>query len=364
VFASGEIGMRHVEVIAALLGTSAAERLPTGTWADAERQLAAHAPDYTPAELHTWGTQLISLLDQDGPEPDDRPDPQINELHITRHKNRPGGSIRARFEDPEMFERIHTVLDTHGRPRDADDTRTPAERQAEGLAEVCGYALAHAPTQVLPETGGRRPQLVVTIRLEDLERRARTAMLEFGGQTSPEALRMLACDAAVIPVVLGGNGEPLDIGRVTRTIPDGLRRAVTARDGGCAHPGCHLPPAWCQIHHIVPWAADGHTKIDNLVMVCTAHHRLVHHSGWEIHMTDGRPEFVPPGWIDPWRRPRRKPDLTDLVDIGAIPDVVVRPPVADVTELSDSGSGAPVPSVEFGPPAPRTADFADLDTIG
>ncbi|MQA15559.1 MAG: DUF222 domain-containing protein [Pseudonocardiaceae bacterium] len=93
------------------------------------------------------------------------------------------------------------------------------------------------------ETGGRRPHLNVLLRLEDLERRCRSAMLDFGGTLSPESLRMLACDAAVVPIVMDGTGQPLDVGRVTRTIPDGLRRAVAARDRGCAHPGCGRPPS-------------------------------------------------------------------------------------------------------------------------
>ncbi len=352
-FAAGEISMRHVEVIAGLLATPAAERIPAEKWAAAEQELAGHAPDYTPAELHTWGTQLIEALDDDGPEPDDRPEPQINELRLTRHQHRPGGRIRGRFDDAEMFDRVAAALDTHGRPRDADDTRTPPERQAEGLAEVCGYALAHAPARVLPETGGRRPQLVVTIRLADLERRARTGWLEFGGPTTPAALRMLACDAGVLPVVLGGNGEPVDVGRAMRTVPEGLRRAVTARDRGCAHPGCDLPPAWCQIHHIVPWAHGGPTTIDNLVMLCATHHRLVHHSRWDVRIAGGRPEFVPPGWIDPWRRPRRKPDLTRVADLGvlgAASDADARPSLADFTVLPDDDAGT----------RPTVADFHAL----
>ncbi len=346
VFASGETSMRHVEVIASVLTTSAAERLAPSVWADAEQQLAAHAADYTPAELHTWGTQLVALLDQDGPEPDDpdRPEPQINELHLVRHRGRPGGSLRGRFEDPEMFERIRTVLDTHARPRDPDDPRTPAQRQAEGLAEVCGYALAHAPTQVLPETGGRRPQLIVTVALEDLERRARTGMLEFAGQTTPAALRLLACDASVIPVVLGGRGEPLDVGRAMRTIPESLRRAVTARDRGCAHPGCDLPPAWCQIHHIIPWEHHGPTAIDNLVMLCPTHHRLAHHSEWQIRIQHGRPEFIPPGWIDPRRRPRRQPDLTGVAGQPTAPE-----PPERVGATMSAGAGTPIGDDRRGP---------------
>ena len=118
---------------------------------------------------------------------------------------------------------------------------------------------------------------------------------------------MLACDAAVVPIVMNGKGQPLDIGRATRTIPDGLRRAVTARDRGCAYPGCGRPPSWTECHHIIPWEHGGPTTLPNLVMLCRAHHRLLHLADWVVRIHDGLPEFIPPAWIDPDRRPRRKP---------------------------------------------------------
>ncbi|MGI9002211.1 MAG: DUF222 domain-containing protein [Pseudonocardia sp.] len=76
------------------------------------------------------------------------------------------------------------------------------------------------------------------------QERARAAMLDFGGTLTPETLRMLACDAAVVPIVMNGLGQPLDVGRSKRTIPDGLRRAVAARDRGCAFPGCGRTVSW------------------------------------------------------------------------------------------------------------------------
>ncbi|MBA3574851.1 MAG: DUF222 domain-containing protein [Pseudonocardiales bacterium] len=185
----------------------------------------------------------------------------------------------------------------------AHDQRTTPQRQAEALADACAYVLDHDDD--LPETGGRRPQLTVIVRLEDLEQRARSAMLEFGGTLTPASLRMLACDAGVIPAVMNGAGQPLDIGRASRTIPDGLRRAVTARDRGCAHPGCDRPPSWSEIHHIREWQHGGPTDINNLVMLCKAHHRQIHHTDWEIRNRDGLPEFIPPRWIDPTQTPRR-----------------------------------------------------------
>lgn len=313
VFDAGRTSLRHVEVVAKVLGTRAAERLAPEVWAAAEAELAAHADEYTPTELQTWGTELVEKLDQDGPEPDDRPEPEINELRLVRHRNRPGGKITGRFDDAAMFDTIATVIDAKSKPTSSEETREPAQRQAEALAEVCGFALSHGPTSLVPDTGGRRPQISVIISLEDLEKRARSAMLDFGGRTSPETLRMLACDAAVIPIVMNGKGQPLDVGRATRTIPDGLRRAVTARDKGCAHPGCDRPPSWSEVHHILPWEELGEHKIDNLVMLCRRHHRLIHHPGWTVRIRDGLPEFVPPVWIDPDRRPRRQP--APMIDI-------------------------------------------------
>ncbi|WP_343987463.1 HNH endonuclease signature motif containing protein, partial [Pseudonocardia aurantiaca] len=194
--------------------------------------------------------------------------------------------------------------DAKAKPLTGEDERSAAERQAEALAEVCGHMLDHGD---LPHTGGGRPHLNVLVRLEDLENRCRAAVLDFGGTVTPESLRMLACDAAVVPVVMGGKGQPLDVGRLTRTIPDGLRRAVVARGGGCEFPGCGRPPSWSEVHHIVGWQEGGPTALHNLAMLCRLHHRLLHHSEWIVRIRDGLPEFIPPAWIDPERRPRRKP---------------------------------------------------------
>ena len=303
-FGIGTAGLRHVEVVARVLGSDAAGRLDPPRWAGAEAQLAAWIPECTPTELQARGEQLLEVLDADGPEPDDRPEPCVNELHLQRRRAG-GGRLVGRFDDAAMFDAIATLVDAQAAPRTADDDRTPAQRQAEALADACGWVLAHADTAALPSCGGRRPQLSVMVGLADLEQRARAACLDFGGTLSPASLRMLACDATVIPVVLGGASQPLDVGRATRTIPEGLRRAVTARDGGCAR--CGRPPSWCEVHHVLPWEHGGETKQANLVMLCRVCHRLVHHAGWEVRLVGGLAEFVPPAWIDPQRHPRRRP---------------------------------------------------------
>ena len=97
--------------------------------------------------------------------------------------------------------------------------------------------------------------------------------------------------------------------------PDGLRRAVAARDGGCAYPGCDRPPSWIEIHHILPWEDGGETTLSNLVMVCRGHHRQMHFSEWVVRIRDRLPEFIPPEWVDESRTPRRKA-LPHLAGLG------------------------------------------------
>jgi hypothetical protein len=128
-------------------------------------------------------------------------------------------------------------------------------------------------------------------------------LIDGGTSMSVAAARRLACDCRVIPVVLGANSEPLDIGRAAYTVTRAQRRALNLRDDGCAFPGCDRRPRQCSPHHIWHWADGGPTDLANLVLLCVFHHRLIHHTQREV-LHAGRPRFKPPAFIDPeqkWR---------------------------------------------------------------
>jgi hypothetical protein len=217
------------------------------------------------------------------------------------------GMVRVDGElDPETGQTVVTALrsmqDAWCRSGGVD-ARTPAQRRADALGEICRRYL-DAPDR--PLIAGERPHLTVTVDLEALAGRAgRAGELEDAGGIGTNDVRRLACDASVSGIVLGPRSEPLDVGRRTPVVPSALRRAVAARDGGCRFPGCDRPPGWCDAHHIVHWADGGETSLPNLVLLCRPHHRSLH-EGFDL-------ERVGDGLVF------RRPDGTPLNDRGPPP---------------------------------------------
>jgi hypothetical protein len=100
-----------------------------------------------------------------------------------------------------------------------------------------------------------------------------------------ETARRLSCDSSLVGIVEDEDGEPLNVGRKTRSISTALHRALTARDGGCRFPGCDRT-SYTEGHHVQHWANGGETKLGNLVTLCRFHHRLVHEGGFGLRLTD------------------------------------------------------------------------------
>jgi hypothetical protein len=172
--------------------------------------------------------------------------------------------------------------------------RSPGKRMADGLVTLAQWA---AKAKQLPESGGLRPQVMVLVDYEALRSQTEAATVTAGTLAepiSPQSVRRIACDAQILPALLGGASEVLDLGREQRSADDKQRRALVIRDRGCAFPGCDRPAAWTDAHHVVHWADGGATDLDNLVLVCGPHHDTIHHHGWTVTMIDRRPVFAPP----------------------------------------------------------------------
>ncbi|MBP8919781.1 MAG: HNH endonuclease [Micropruina sp.] len=126
-------------------------------------------------------------------------------------------------------------------------------------------------------------------------------------------LRQYACDADILPVVLGGPSGVLDVGQKHRLVTPTIRQALHARDQGCVFAGCNRPAADCDAHDIVPWQQGGPTSLANLCLLCKHHHNLLEPDArrpadlqWQIRISpDGVAEVIPPRYVDQHRRPRR-----------------------------------------------------------
>ncbi len=206
-----------------------------------------------------------------------------------------GGMVRVDADlDPETGESVLTairaVLDAEARSRTPQDDRTPSQRRADALGEVCRAWLERTDR---PTVGVERPHITVTVPL-DVLRSQGIAEFDIAGTASAEAARRLACDASVTRVVLGPRSEPLDVGRRTPVVPASMRRALHVRDGACRFPGCERPKSWCDAHHVRHWAHGGPTSVGNLVLLCRRHHRLIHEGGFSVVISGGRPMFGRP----------------------------------------------------------------------
>ena len=113
----------------------------------------------------------------------------------------------------------------------------------------------------------------------------------FTGPIDPRVIRAWACDGKIMPVVLGAQGQIVDAGPARRVFPAPLRRAIIARDRGCAAPGCGQPATYCQVHHVQHYEHGGPTTVENGVLLCEHHHQAVHHDQYRIHMRHGVPWF-------------------------------------------------------------------------
>ena len=218
------------------------------------------------------------------------------------------------------------------------DTRTLAQRNADALATLARLALG---ADGMPSRGGARPTLLVATTVAALQDQLATAgalplgrpvgavggppsgrqvdavgALPYGGEVDASTLRRLACDAEILPAVLAGPSEVLDLGRSRRLFSLPQRRALALRDRGCIHPGCDRVPAECEAHHHHPgWAGGACTDLACGALLCDRHHDQHHRQGWQVRLAvNGHPEVVPPATLDTARIARQHHRFHHLVD--------------------------------------------------
>ncbi|MDH2413922.1 HNH endonuclease signature motif containing protein [Nocardioides sp. CER19] len=175
--------------------------------------------------------------------------------------------------------RLKTYLDAFTSPRHGE------KRGAGPYPRVLGQAfcalLERMDPATLPQHGGRATTVVVTIDLDSLRSDLGAGEVVGGEVAGGEALsvgevRRLACTAGIVPAVLGGKGELLDLGRGQRLFSKAQHTALVLRDGTCRADGCDMPGTWCEAHHRIPWTRGGRTDLANAVLLCSHHHHRVH----------------------------------------------------------------------------------------
>jgi hypothetical protein len=185
-----------------------------------------------------------------------------------------------------------------------------------------------AAAETADSSGGDRTQVVVHVDADALAAApsegvdpARRCELADGHGIHPETARRLACDAAVVALSERG-GRPLSVGRKTRTIPPAIRRALRARDGTCAFPGC-TAKRFLDAHHIRHWAHGGETSLSNLVSLCRYHHRLMHEGRFTVEMRRSGPIFRRPSGAEVPRVPKPAPPRPRI--LGSLPKIPPAP---------------------------------------
>jgi hypothetical protein len=220
----------------------------------------------------------------------------------------PDGSIRIHGRVPaeigELFRKaLQLAEDSLPIPKNVsaetssaeEERRRHAKRPVEALGLLAESFLATGPKDL---SGADRQQIVIHVDAQTLKHdHEGRCECEHGPSLAAETARRLACDASIVTLIENEQGEPLNVGRKTRTIPPGIRRALRARDQGCRFPGCTFQ-RYVDGHHIQHWVHGGETRLANLVSLCRFHHRLVHEDRVEIlRLDDGAFRFVRPNGV-------------------------------------------------------------------
>jgi hypothetical protein len=293
----GGCSLEQARVIVAALD-ELPDQVPAELTAEAEAHLVAQAAHFTPKQLRKLGNKILEVIAPDIAEDAERKnlDAELAKARRTTRltlKNRGDGTTDLYAKLPDAIAaRLRTYLDAHSSPRHdaatngtatngsayldpATGQRLPADR-VRGIA-FCAL-LERIDPKAMPLHGGTPTTLNVTVPLDTLRSGLGVGVLDDGTRIPAGEVRRLACTAGIIPVVLGGKSEVLDLGRVRRFYTGAQKRAMTLEHPTCRAEGCSVPAEWwCDAHHFAkPWAQGGRTDLKDGKLLCPWHHTRSH----------------------------------------------------------------------------------------
>jgi 5-methylcytosine-specific restriction protein A len=318
--AEGELGFDSAHTIVRGLGAVSAVVDPvmleaaeyelvsaaTGTSPDSPFPCTA---DETRVQTEVWKARL----DQDGRMPVEERALRMRSFGLGRERD---GLVPVQGALlPDVAAKFVTLMDAYTSPRTApafldaeelaahDLDRDPRSRAQQGHDILAGILDSAARSAEAPALGGAAPVVMVSVRQSDLDAERGVGFIDrVEAPVSMRTVKQYACNGGTQRVVLGDDGRIVELGSPQRCFTPQQRRAIALRDGECIIPGCHIPAAWCEIHHVDPAENGGPTHTDNGVLLCWFHHRSLDTSGWSIRMTHGAPQVQAPRWLDGTRR--------------------------------------------------------------
>ncbi|GGF56206.1 HNH endonuclease [Marmoricola endophyticus] len=298
--ARGEVAEDQARVI-----VSAVDALPDdlepGLAERAEKELVHYAGEFDAIGLRRLGRTILEVVAPEIAEEhlrrqleaEERAAAQDHRFTMTRDGH---GRCYGRFTIPEaegaMLERALLALSSpvHRRHEGLEPVAVSTPR---GRGEAFAAYVSHYPEQELPASGGLAATVVVTMTMGDLLGDTETpAWLDTGEPITAATARRMACEAAVVPAVLGKDSEVLDLGRQARFHTKAQRLAIALRDQCCTAEGCDRPPGMCHVHHDDRWHLGGHTSVDRGRLLCARHHTLVHDRRYHVERSPDHPRRI------------------------------------------------------------------------
>jgi hypothetical protein len=282
---SGEISYQAVSALCHLH-----ERLGEHREGFDEAEMLGFAREYSISELRKLCRLAWHVANPDGFFKEAEADFTRRYFHISPL---PDGMVAVDgLLDPVSGAAWKTAVDVLAKPKGSEDERTAKQRRADAVGELAMHGMEQG---TLPRRHGVKPHINLTMTLEGLkgELGVPPADLDLSLPISIRTAERLACDCTMSRVLLA-DSMVIDVGKATRSVSPQMMRALRVRDKGCRFPGCDRQVNWSNPHHIIYRSRGGSDKLDNLVLLCFFHHRLVHEGGWQVIRVRREFQFMPP----------------------------------------------------------------------